>query len=127
MPRGKRKRKLLMALGLMVAGLLLIWFAAPLWFPALRRRFAVSQGIHFARYEHVGYRRFALHEVTYTDPTIRVRADRLEAFVPTVWLWRWAIGRRDVGPPFASVSGWRVEFLSSSQTTTSSVYSTAQD
>ena len=110
MPLSKRQRRILAGLGLSLAGLLALWGSLPLWCPWVLAPLAQKQGIHYARYERAGYRRFVLHGIAFTNQTVSLHADRMEAWVPSVWLWRCAVGSSNASQPFLRVSGWRLEF-----------------
>jgi len=82
-----RKRRILLALGFLLTGLILFIMAAPIWFPWILRPLARQYGANYATYQRKGYARFVLNAVTFTNRTTEFRAARLEAFVPAVWLW----------------------------------------
>src|SRR5215471_5691628 len=75
MPLRKRQKKMLLALGFGLFGLALIWFLFPFWFPWILRPLAGWQGASFGKYERLDYRRFALHNVVYTNANVTVRVD----------------------------------------------------
>src|SRR5437660_368174 len=85
---GKRQRKLLRGLAVMLAALLALWGAMPLWLPWVLGPVAKIWGARYSSYEREGYRRFAVEQVTFTNRSGRFRAERIEALVPSVWLWR---------------------------------------
>ena len=115
MPRGRRRRRVLLALGLVVTGLLGIWFSLPAWFPWVLRPLAPHVHAQFARYQREGYGRFSLYGFTYTNRTIRFKAQRIQGLTPTVWLARLATSAGKREQPFASVSGWQLDFVPSAR------------
>ncbi|HWH68860.1 MAG TPA: translocation/assembly module TamB domain-containing protein [Candidatus Sulfotelmatobacter sp.] len=100
----KRQRRWVLGLGIFMAGFILLWAALPLWFPWVLRPLARQGGAHYGHYHREGYARFALDNVSFTNRSTRGQAQRLEAFVPTAWLWHWAI--RPSREPFVQVNGW---------------------
>jgi len=129
MPLGKRQRRVLLGLGIFLAGIVVLLVALPLWFPWIMRPIASKQGAHYARYERVGYRRFAVKGVGFTNDAIRFRAERLEGLVPSVWYWRIISSSPKQQEAFLRVSGWELELLPSTKTNeaTGSVYTNVQD
>ncbi len=109
MELGRRGRKILIAFLGILAGLCVVWFSLPLWLPWVLSPIARARGAHYARYERQGYSRFVVHDLTYTKNGARFHADRFEAVVPSVWLWRLAVGRASTNDPFASAQGWTYE------------------
>ena len=73
---------------MLAAGLVLGAAALPWWLGAALRRAGASRGLTFARYERVGYGRFALHEAAFTVNGVRVAVARIEADTPLVGWWR---------------------------------------
>jgi translocation and assembly module TamB len=112
-PIGNRQRKLLFSAGLTLAGLAICWFSLPLWFPWVLRPAARKAGLVYSRYEREGYSRFVLHNISYTDRSARVRAERLTALVPSAWLWGRVTGARSSAT--LSAQGWSFESLPSNQ------------
>jgi len=84
MPLGKRQRRVLLGLGIFLAAVAVLLVALPLWLPWLMRPIAARNGARYAHYERVGYRRFAVEGVVFTNDAIRFRAERLEGLVPSV-------------------------------------------
>src|SRR3989442_4626461 len=111
MPLGKRQRKWVLGLCLGLGGIVLLWFSLPLWFPWVLRPLARSYGANYTRYQRDGYSRLALHQVVFTNRVVRFRAERIDAFVPTVWLWRCALGNASERDPFLHVKGWQLELM----------------
>src|SRR2546426_1111841 len=107
MPLGKRKRRILLALGFFPVALMLLWVSLPLWFPLLLRPIANKYGVTYASYERAGYRHFIIHGLTFTNQAIVIRAERAEVLVPTVWLWRHAVKNEQL--PFLKVNRWQFE------------------
>lgn len=81
----------------------------PVWFPWLLRPLAAAAGVRYDRYERVGMSRFALVNATWASGDFTVRAQRIEAFLPHVWVWRarWGGGTRPGTEPFAAVRNWQ--------------------
>src|SRR5215475_6585615 len=115
MPLGKRQRRVLLGLGIFLAGIVVLLIVLPLWFPWIMRPIASKQGAHFTRFERVGYRRFAVEGVGFTNDAIRFRAERLEGLVPSIWYWR-IISSSAKQNAFLRVSGWELDLLPSTKT-----------
>ncbi|MGH7945172.1 MAG: hypothetical protein ACREF9_09205, partial [Opitutaceae bacterium] len=99
------RRRVLLILLLLVAGLVVLVVSVPLWLGAAVKLAGQSRGLTFASYERIGYSRFALNNVEYRRANVRVTASRAEAETPLVWWWhRWR-GR----PEIITVGEWRVE------------------
>jgi len=118
-----------LGLGFALATPLVLWFSLPLWWPWVLAPVAHRQGAQYARYERVGYSRFALTGLTFTNETVRFKAERIEAPVPTVWLWRTLEPRRfqarQSSQPFLTITGWQFRSLPTSNAT-ASLYTQAQ-
>jgi TamB, inner membrane protein subunit of TAM complex len=99
-----KRRRLLRALALAVLGALVIVGALPVWFPWVLRPMAKQLGASYARYERVGYQRFRLTGLSFTNRAGRFEAKQVEAFLPTVWLWRCFIGPQSA--PFLQADSW---------------------
>ncbi len=99
------RRRLLLILAALVAVLLVAVATVPLWLGAAARAIGGSRGLTFASYERIGYGRFALNDVEYRRPGVRVSVSRAEAPTPVVWLWRHLQG--DGSPILAA--RWEVE------------------
>lgn len=106
----KGYRITLYVLGFALLGLCLFWFGMPLWFPWLLKPVAAGLDAGLTRYERVGYGRFAIHGVAFTNENLRLTARRAEAFVPNLWLWRLAKGSAD--QKYVTIEDWNLEFLS---------------
>jgi len=89
--------------------------ALPIWFPWVMRPIAAKQGARFARYERVGYRRFAVEGAGFTNDAVTFRAQRLEGLVPSVWYWR-LISASAKRESFVRVEGWELDLLPSTKT-----------
>src|SRR6266404_1988067 len=125
MPLGKRQRKVILIVGLALGGLILLCVSLPLWFPWVVTPLARKGGVHFVRYERLGYSRFALHDLTFTNEDVRLRAREIDAFVPTVWLWKRL--SRNAMVSFVRVNGWEFESLpTTNKTSASSTYTNLQ-
>ncbi len=125
MPPGRKHRRLLLALGLVVAGLLGILLSVPVWFPWVLAPLASRANARFARYQRDGYSRFSLYGFTYTNQSISFKAQRIEGLTPTVWLAHLVTGAGRKEQPFLRISDWQVESAPSSKPG-SSVYSQAE-
>ncbi len=88
-------------------GILVLWIACPVWFPWVFRPLAAAWGVHYEQYHRDGYARFALTRVRLDQASAHVDADRVEAVLPTVWLWRVQAGRPSGTRPFLLVDRWR--------------------
>ena len=98
---GRRGRKrFLIWTGVLVGIVIVALGALPIWFPWILRPVANHYGISYRSYDRVGYERFALGGVTFTNRNVGVRADRVELFVPTAWLFQ--------GRAFATVENWEL-------------------
>src|ERR1017187_8197661 len=109
MPVKQRRRRLALLSALVFAGVATGWFSLPLWFPWVISPAAARVGVHYSRYERDGYGRFALRNVSFTNQTVKFQADRVEAVVPSVWLWRLAFPKGTAQPPFLRVLDWSLE------------------
>src|SRR5262245_47433443 len=113
MALGKRQRIIIRTLGLTLGGLVLLLIALPLWFPWILRPVAARYGATFSRYQRQGYGRFTVQDVTFTNKHVRVQAGRVDAPVPSVWLWR--IQRSKLSRPLVEVRDWQVITLPSTR------------
>lgn len=82
------RRRLLKLFWVLAAGLGLSAAASPWWLGAALRSAGASRGLTFARYERVGYSRFALHEAAFSVNGVRATVARIEADTPLVGWWR---------------------------------------
>ncbi len=100
----RRRLKLFFVLLSVFLLLVLVIAALPLWFPWALRPIAKHYGATFATYHRVGYQRFEVSGVTFTNRNVSVNAQELTAFVPTVWLWHHLTGAKD--QPFVVAKSW---------------------
>ena len=101
----KRRSKIFRVLLSVVLLLVLVVAALPLWFPWALRPIAKRYGATYANYQRVGYQRFQLSGFALTNRATQVQADRVTAFVPTVWLWRHLVGMKN--EPFVEARSWK--------------------
>ena len=78
-----RRRLFFILLGV-VAGLIVIVATVPLWLGAATKMIGRSRGLTFGSYERTGYTHFALRDVEYRRPGLRVTAARADAETPLV-------------------------------------------
>src|SRR4051794_20308771 len=97
MPFGKRQRKLLVATGLFLAVLLVLWFSLPLWLPWALGPIARMKGAQYSSYKRLDYGHFVLRDFQFTNSVVTVRAKHIEALVPSLWLWRHLVGENKGG------------------------------
>ncbi|HZR20394.1 MAG TPA: hypothetical protein VFE51_24140, partial [Verrucomicrobiae bacterium] len=119
MPLGKGRRKLLLVLGIILLISVAFWFSFPWWFPRVLGPLARRAGAYFSSYERVGYSRFRIQDLTLTNESLIVRAGRVEAFVPTVWLWKLAVARDSTPSPFVVLNDWTCQLLPSNKPSSS--------
>ena len=111
------RRKLLIVACTTVALLAVTVATLPWWLGFVLSHAGASWGLTFARYERIGYARFALHGAEVRVAPVRVTLARFEADTPLVALWRrgeiavgrWAVEvvNRDPPPaPIATARGW---------------------
>src|SRR4051812_46471639 len=101
----KLRSKIFLALGLVVLFLVLVVAALPLWFPWALRPIAKRYGATYADYQRVGYQRFQLSNVAFTNGSTHIHAQQVTGFVPTAWLWRHWAGTRN--QQFLDVRSWQ--------------------
>lgn len=119
MTRGKKK--FLLVIGSLLLLLAVAIVAAPLWLPWALRPIANQLGAHYDDYERIGYDRFALQDLLYTNANVSLRAQRVEAPTPTDLLWnRVADGRGSV-----SVRDWTLEVAEKAPRATETAPATA--
>src|SRR5579872_2068703 len=106
MPFGKGRRKLWFVLGFLLAALAAMWFGCPLWFPWVLRPLAPLAGARVGTYQRLGYSRFSLHDLAWTNEALVLHAQRVDAFVPSVWVWRLVADRTAAQDLFLQVSNW---------------------
>jgi translocation and assembly module TamB len=127
MPFGKGRRKLFWVLGFLLIGLAMLWLLLPVWFPWVLRPLTPKAGAHFSTYERLGYTRFSLHNLDLTNQSIIVHVHQLDAFVPSVWLWKLGTRRNAGSSPFLHVDTWDCELLPSGNTNSSPQFIQLQD
>lgn len=104
------RRRLPKIFATLLAALLLGLASLPWWLGAALGGLGASRGLSFARYERIGYTRFALHEARFGMANVRVAVSRIEADTPLVAWWRkgevlagsWAV---EVSAPNGSTAG----------------------
>src|SRR5690606_23089244 len=87
MAAGKR-RKFLIALGLILTGVLLLVIAAPLWVPWFLRPLLERFDVQFQSYERDGYERLQLNNVSYASTNLNFSAKKVALHQPGAWLLR---------------------------------------
>ncbi len=117
-----RRRKIMLGAGLVVAGPVIALICLPVWFPWVLHPLARHQGLGYSAYERVGYSRFALHNVSFTNQSINLNAERVEAELPTLWVWRCLKHQESLHPASLYVSKWRLTLLPG-ETATGSTFS----
>lgn len=98
-------RRIIKILGCLTAGALVALAVLPWWLGPVLKGVAGRYGATFARYERIGYARFAVYGVVVEQPTVRVTVERAEYATPAVWLARRLSGK----PSRLVATGWRVE------------------
>lgn len=98
-------RRFLTILSILLGVFLIALVFLPWWFGIAARAIGRSQDLQFSRYERVGYSRFALNDVVFQRPGLKVTVDRLETNTPLVYLWR----LRDKNAPATELGRWSVE------------------
>src|SRR5262249_21011379 len=109
MLRGKRQRKWLFGAGIAVCSVIVVWFALPFWFPWVLPWMSRKTGVHYAHCERVGYGKLVLHGVLFTNRNVTVRADRVEAVAPNIWLWRRMTKSGERTEPFVLANDWEFQ------------------
>src|ERR1044071_8504892 len=102
-----RRRIILRILAALVLLLVVFVAAMPLWFPWIMRPAAKSLGFSYADYKRDGYARFQITDAVMKTEGGTFDARRIEAYVPTVWLWKIVSGHTNRS--FIQVSSWRFE------------------
>jgi translocation and assembly module TamB len=108
--RRRGAKRLLIWIGALLSIAILLLLTLPIWFPWVLRPIAAQYGLAWRSYQRIGYARFALGEVTFTNQSIRVRAQRVELPVPTAWF---ISDHR----PLAAVENWELVTQSKPPTT----------
>ncbi len=96
----------LSALALFAVIALLI-IAAPVWFPWLVQPLAGNFGLGYARYERIGYSRFALHDVGIKEDNFSLSVGKAEAYLPPAWFVKIITGNVEE-TDFISVENWHL-------------------
>jgi translocation and assembly module TamB len=99
-----RRRVLIFFVGV-IALIIVAVATVPLWLGAAVKLGAQSRGLTFGSYERIGYSRFALKEVEYRRPGLRVTASRAEAETPLLWWWHRSQNRSAM----VALDEWHVE------------------
>lgn len=99
----RKKRRLARSLFWLTAVGIVLLVLLPLWFPWVLTPVISRYGVRFADYDRIGWTRFALTSVRGDWNETRLDAQRIEAVLPTTWLWRLFNDRTD-GPPLLSLS-----------------------
>src|SRR5262245_3636016 len=107
-------RRFLKILGGVTLVALLALAVLPWWLGPVLGGVASHYHATFARYERLGYGRFALHDVVLDLPTVRVTIERAETITPLAWTFGWMRGKP--GPVVATK--WRVEVKPRASTST---------
>src|SRR3982750_799335 len=113
-----RRRKLFRVLGVIFLGLTVLVLALPIWLPWALRPILQRQGIRFSTYERVGYRRFALHGVTFIKRRTEFKAARVEAAMPTLWVWHLFLDGKKTKIDLLAIQSWELYVLNRPQRTT---------
>jgi translocation and assembly module TamB len=87
--------------------LLALLAAMPVWLPWMLRPLASSLGATYAGYERVGYSRLRLNDLKVSAGAGEFRAEQVEAYVPTGWLWCLLSGRTNHA--FVAINTWRFQ------------------
>ncbi|MFN7137740.1 MAG: hypothetical protein ACK4UN_00195, partial [Limisphaerales bacterium] len=109
-----KRRKLLVALGMLVGILVLLVLLTPLWVPWLLRPTLTRYDVEFDRYDRVGYTRLSLHDVSYSRTNLTFHAQTVEVHQPALWLWRrW---RQQHTAEDVRVEGWKLTLIRDQET-----------
>src|SRR6185369_12459874 len=76
----------------------------------------------------VGYSRFSVSDLTFTNGDIHLRAQKLEAVIPSLWVLN--LKSTNATRPFATIDGWTLESVSNPAKTSAtpvSVFEIVQD
>jgi len=111
---GRRGGKRFVIWACVLAGIVIVALAAlPIWFPWILPPVANHYGVSYRSYDRVGYERFALGGVTFTNRNAGARAERIELFIPTAWLFR----LQSKEGAFAAVENWELAVRSQPKAT----------
>ena len=108
----KRQRRWIKVLASVLGVLVLALIAMPLWFPWMLRPMLSRVGVHFERYERLGYGRWAVEEVHFSRKGLDLDFDRVEALLPYGFLWdRWRDPSSEAPTESQiTISGWRLQW-----------------
>jgi hypothetical protein len=118
MATSKWKRKTFIVLGAAALIAAALGASLPFWLSSILPRVVRSRGADYSAYHREGYGRFVLTGVTFTNEGIRFAAKRVEALVPTVWLWQRSFGGRPDGTPFLKIQDWRLDVIEGNEVET---------
>lgn len=89
MQMAKAKRhKVIRRLLWVIAVLVVVFAALPVWFPWALRPVLNHYGIHFTEYERTSYFRFKAYDVTAQWGNTHLAIKQFECVLPTTWVWR---------------------------------------
>ena len=125
MAKGKRRRKVLLVLGITTLSILMLLLAVPLWFPYVLMPVLGKLGGTYKQYHRAGYSQFVLSTANLTNGPVRFSAERLEAKAPTAWAWNVLVNHGNSRAEFLKVTDWKLAIQSSpgGQKTETSTYS----
>ena len=109
-------RRFLLILGGLFLVALLALGTLPWWLGWALKFAGPRWGVSFSSYERVGYGRFALRDVVFQHPAVRVTAERVEGDTPVRWLWRHRAGNSRA----VKATRWLVEVKASESAVTPS-------
>ncbi len=98
----KKRRRVRGLLWLTVGGIFML-VLLPVWFPWLLTPVASRYGLKFADYDRMGWTRMALTGVRGDWGGARLEVERVEAVLPTTWLWR-RFNAHTNSPPLLTLS-----------------------
>lgn len=99
------RRRFLIILGVCTAVVLLALALLPYWAGPAMKSIAGRYGVKIARYERLGYSRFAVHDVRVMKPNVEVQVSRAETETPLLWAFHHWFGE----PALVRAGDWRVE------------------
>src|SRR6476660_6367882 len=102
-----RTRKLLIGVGIIAALLTVTVATLPIWFRWVLRPVLKTNGVRFESYQAIGSTRFALLGVQVEYEDARIERARLEAPLPTRWIWSRYFGF-DTARPAWQGADWRL-------------------
>jgi hypothetical protein len=104
--RGRRVKRLLLGLMLLVGIVLLLAVTYAYWLPYAARPIAQRYGVTFGKYERLKDGRFQVTDLVRTNRAFDLRIARIEGFLPHVW--RSKLRETNSTTSFLEVNGWRV-------------------